>query len=1117
MTKRYTLLSLVFMLIMSVAAQITVRVEELTPDDTPLGYNEDTLRSWILNRLHGGGGLIDTNSIKFIGNPQALGRFWNGSDLGLDSGLVISNGKVTSITPPNGIGLMSDKMGTPGDPDLLKMYNMIFAALGGKDTLIDYTGDAAVIEFIYRPFGEEIILDYVFASEEYPNVRPPDADLTGFSGSGQIYDLFGISMERSNTFNNLALRIEDAPPPGTPDPYRWVNVGNINAGNFPSYYQQNPTITVPTGQNLGTQFDGFTKQVGDLGKMFVRRRDVTPCASYKIKIAIEDFWFDYPTNEQLDGFTVNSAVFLGAKSLYGGMDQPEWTSSHYFTNPALEGQLIEECNDLVVTFTLDKTFDEDYYIPFRVVADAYRDKCRITYFDSGLPLAGDSVHFQPDSTVVTILVEAINLSADIPNITFQYAANPCEKRPSPFGGPVYSGRIPLILRNNEPFSFTQNPKIYEAYCKETIDLTITDVTQGGVTPINFIWNGELPAADQYTYQVNGSPDFVNVVVSDVCSNSASTQVQIVNKPIVLESILDAFLCGPGQQQVVVVNAAIPNYPDYSIDQVRWFKLPDNTPLGNAAGNEITVTYDEVVGDGIWTCGFEVTDVCGGTQTGQFLVNQSELTLGADIWICKGETRQITANAQAQSFEWYDVSNPDVILSNTASVTVTPSITTTYELKILDLCDHEQTAQITVNVDLFEPAIVIDPASAEICPGETITLTANDAQSWEWQPGGETTQTIILNPVIPNTYNYTLTASSLYCIDKEATATFTVFPTPSAEFSYTPDAEACTGEEIIFSYLDDPAGKTFDWSFGDGGTSSQPDPTHTYQDAGVFTIDLRVDQYICWNDSSIQMTINPLPSPEFEADVLEGCLPVVVRFTDLTTDAFPNADYLWEFGDGESSEDKNPQHEYDTPGVFSIKLTVNNTDRCASTIVHPNLIQVNPNPEAAAEADPWITTLDTPEIDFTSLSISDSVILRYHWDFGDGDTSALPNPSHTYASAGEYEISLYIETVNGCWDTTLIRVVLTEEVRLFFPNAFTPNGDGLNDTFEIKGTPIADYNLYIIDRWGGQIWSTHNFENQWDGTNAAGEPVPAGVYVYKVNGTDYLSRPLNFTGTVSLVR
>lgn len=60
MTKRYTLLSLVFMLIMSVAAQIPVRVEELTPDDTPLGYNEDTLRSWILNRLHGGGGLIDT-------------------------------------------------------------------------------------------------------------------------------------------------------------------------------------------------------------------------------------------------------------------------------------------------------------------------------------------------------------------------------------------------------------------------------------------------------------------------------------------------------------------------------------------------------------------------------------------------------------------------------------------------------------------------------------------------------------------------------------------------------------------------------------------------------------------------------------------------------------------------------------------------------------------------------------------------------------------------------------------------------------------------------------------------------------------------------------------------
>ena len=108
-------------------------------------------------------------------------------------------------------------------------------------------------------------------------------------------------------------------------------------------------------------------------------------------------------------------------------------------------------------------------------------------------------------------------------------------------------------------------------------------------------------------------------------------------------------------------------------------------------------------------------------------------------------------------------------------------------------------------------------------------------------------------------------------------------------------------------------------------------------------------------------------------------------------------------------------------------------------------------------------------------------------------------------------------MNGCLGDTTLYVALTEEVRLFIPNAFTPNGDGLNDVFEIKGTPVADFNLYIFDRWGGQIFSTHNYEEKWDGNNTVGDPVPAGTYVYQISGTDYLLRPLSFKGIVTVVR
>lgn len=1113
---RYILFLLLFTWI-SVSAQTPLLIKELPLGNTPAGYNEDTLKMWVVKYLHGGGGIVDTNSIKFIGDHRACGLFGNGTDIGIYAGMILSNGKVTSAAGPNSSGFKGDSLGTPGDEDLLSMYNLLFATMGAGRVNIDTTGDAAVLEFYYKPFGEEIVLDYSFASEEYYYNKQPDVDLTGFpTTTSQTPDFFAISVERAGFFENSALVPVTTPVP-PPKPERWVNVVTVNPNTlFSGHFVSNPTPP-PNSQQLGTQFDGFTKKTGNQDPIYIRRRDLVPCTNYKVKIAIEDFWMEAPY--PVKGFKVNSAVFLKAQSLRGGANHPGWKTTYEFTNPNpdFSGCLIEGgCNNIEVTFTLDEPAPGDYYIPFRVLADANRNKIRVSNLATGMVITEDSIRFIQDETEITILLEAINLTADVPNVTFQYATNPCEGRPTPFGGPIYSGRIPMTLRNNDPFTFTQNPKTYQAYCKETLDITITDITQGGVTPINFLWNWQLPAMDTLSYQVNASPDFVTVNVGDGCGNDSTIQVKIINKPIVLELVLDAFLCGPGQSIVIQINAETPSFSDYTIDHVRWYKLPGNTPLGNQNGNEITVVYDDVVGADLWTCGFEITDVCGGTQTGSFLVNQSELTLGSDVWICNGESKTLTANAQAQQFEWYATNNPGVILSTTNNVTVSPSVTTEYALRILDLCNHIQTATITVNVDLFVLAITIDPASAEICPGTTITLTANDAESWEWQPGGQTTQTIILNPVTPDTYTYTLNASSLYCIDKEATQSFTVFPIPSANFLFTPPSEACTGEEISFTY----GGGTPDtliWDFGDGTTSRLQNPTHAYTNAGIYDISLHVDQYICSNDTIIQISIDPLPVPDFQADLLEGCLPVTVQFTDFTLDAFPNATYVWDFGDGSSSSLKNPQHEYTAAGLFSVSLSVNNTDRCAGSILHSNLIQVNPNPEANATADPYLTTLDTPEINFFNQSISDSTIQYYIWTFGDGDTSHLENPSHIYQAAGDYTVQLFIETVNGCLGDTTLYVALTEEVRLFIPNAFTPNGDGLNDVFEIKGTPVADFNLYIFDRWGGQIFSTHNYEEKWDGNNTAGDPVPAGTYVYQISGTDYLLRPLSFKGIVTVVR
>ena len=133
--KDFKFILLVFLLVVSglVRAQtsIPIQVEELTPDENT-GYNVDTLKAWVQNILRGRGGMVDSTTIKFTGNYQAFGRFFNGSDIGFDKGLIISNGKVESAEAPNNIGASSDAFNEydpfniSGDPDLLNMYNTIF-------------------------------------------------------------------------------------------------------------------------------------------------------------------------------------------------------------------------------------------------------------------------------------------------------------------------------------------------------------------------------------------------------------------------------------------------------------------------------------------------------------------------------------------------------------------------------------------------------------------------------------------------------------------------------------------------------------------------------------------------------------------------------------------------------------------------------------------------------------------------------------------------------------------------------------------------------------------------------------------------------------------------------
>ena len=1120
--------------------------------------NPNQIKDWVLNTLNGGGGEFDTASIIFTGNSLQLGKFSfpEGADssrtIGLDSGLVISTGRVKDIqsynTVPNGGPRIGSDLGGAEDPDLNKMMeDFLGQSLFPPPVYGRYSGDAAVIEFDYKPYGNQIVLRYVFGSEEYkymafPQPPPTDVDLTSGpydKDTPRMFDMFGISItpKSSNRFENLARLPELA---GGAD----VSVNSINDKTLPTFYQINPVSA--TDSSFGVQFDGFTKNMDAL----LIRADVTPCLTYRVKIAIQDFvglWD--PREPDSYGFYWDSGLFLDGGGFVGGPSSPSWTTTYEWDpgKQQFDGKLIEGgCNDLLVTFKLEYPFEgvNNYYIPFKIESEIYHDNVLITYDDTGDTIKMDSVVFNFGETSKTIRLRAVNISNDIPNVRFAYPQNPCERPHPPIGGGTYSGKITFDLINNEPFSFTANPKEYSAYCKETITLTVKDVTEGGVPPVTYIWpTNPTPPVDEYDYTVNASPDWVEVEVKDLCNNKDTVKIKINNKPIQLKQIQSIFLCGPGQSATVPVQTIIPNpvdMPGYSIEHVLWKRQdpPPEIQLGDQDGDEITVVYDTDVGDDLWTCWYQATDVCGGKADDVFTVNQSSLTL-ENTGICQGETIELTTGTPAHWYKWYRQDGANWVLVGQDQTTFDDAYPSNqsqinYKLEIEDNCGEYQEAEMTVFVDVYEPEVSYVPKD-ELCMGDEITLEANESQTsdvtYSWLLGSDvvgTDKTLTLGEsdyVAPGTYNYTLETVSqseyFYCTSSTE-AQFTVYANPSSAFSIDPPDNACTNTDIQFDYNDDVTSKVFSWDFGDGSTSTQPHTSHQYGTPGDYTVSLNIDLtyptgHVCSSDSTTVLTVDPLPSPDFTADVLEGCLPVEVQFQDQSVDVAPGATYEWSFGDGNTSGQQNPANVYSTAGLFTVTLTVHNTDRCAATTSKPGYIQANPNPDARLEADPWITTMDTPEIDFSNLSESDSTIVDFLWDFGDGSTSNEENPSHTYQNPGNYDVTLYVETVNGCADTTIGKVALTEEVKLFFPNAFTPNGDGINDVFEIKGTPVTNFNLYIYDRWGKEIWSTHNFETRWDGTDFNGKPVPADTYIYVISGTDYMKRDLNLKGTVTVVR
>ncbi len=317
---------------------------------------------------------------------------------------------------------------------------------------------------------------------------------------------------------------------------------------------------------------------------------------------------------------------------------------------------------------------------------------------------------------------------------------------------------------------------------------------------------------------------------------------------------------------------------------------------------------------------------------------------------------------------------------------------------------------------FGPSVDVYCSYADV-PFANASYGLPDQFEWDFGDGtgSNSTDNIVLHSYVADTVNtpftITLIASNM-CGSDTAEYTITVLPNEVTAFFNTDPISGCSPLTVDLTQYT-TGDTTWFWDLGDGNTSLAHDLTHTYTDVGTYTIELFA--YGCGFDTySTEVTVLPSPEADFTTAPAAVCVGEAFTFTNLTLGISGSQ---WDFGDLNGSTLTSPQYTYASSGTYFVTLTVTSVlNGCTSSVTHP--VTVNTTPTAAFTPDPGSGCID---LDVAFVNNSQNAGF-YQWDLGDGNTSGLAEPFHTYTDDGTYTVTLIAENLNGCTDTTTAQVV-----------------------------------------------------------------------------------------------
>ena len=249
--------------------------------------------------------------------------------------------------------------------------------------------------------------------------------------------------------------------------------------------------------------------------------------------------------------------------------------------------------------------------------------------------------------------------------------------------------------------------------------------------------------------------------------------------------------------------------------------------------------------------------------------------------------------------------------------------------------------------------------------------------------------------------------------------------------------------------------------------------------------------------SIDIDAPSYSPPTFSLFDLAGCigqeleLGVEDLFAEGVQDPADVSQYSFLWSTGETSPSINVMVQ-EAPETYSVQVS----DLCG------NMSESVSATVTASIPPPPTFTFEQVEDGVQFTQLTQDLFTNFDWDFGDGNNSAEYEPLHMFDSEGDYYVTLVASDDLGCANSYVALVNIYASLFFYSPDVFSPNGDGINDSFNVSIVGHDSFELFIYDRWGNQLFSTTDTEEGWDGTYPNGNEVPQDVYMYKV----FMSNP-----------